>query len=759
VARRLHYHFSGIVQGVGFRPFIYRTAVSHELGGFVYNSPGGVVVEVEGPDAALDSFLTDVIRHPPPLADIAGYSSREVDPRGDREFLIIPSNTEGERTVHITPDTATCDECLRELFDPGNRRYRYPFINCTNCGPRLTIINGTPYDRVNTSMNCFPLCPHCREEYENPLDRRFHAEPNACPRCGPSLRLLDGEGVVIPSEDPVQAAIDRLREGHILAIKGLGGYHLAVDGTNEAAVAELRTRKFREEKPLAVMVKDLGTAERIAHIDEEGKDLLRSPQRPIVLLKKKPATSLAPSLAPGLQTLGIMLPYTPLHHLLLEKDFPALVMTSANQTDEPICIGNREAVDRLKGIADFFLVHDRDILIRCDDSVAMTINGAGQMMRRARGYAPKPIALNESYPSVLAVGPQMKATVCIVKDNHAFMSPHIGDMATPEARDFHHETVDIMKKIAECSPTVVACDLHPDYYTTRVARKMEGVEVIPIQHHHAHIVSCMAEHRLTGEVIGLAMDGTGYGMDGRIWGGEFLITDLVSSRRMGALATMLLPGAEKAIREPWRMAASLLKDAFGNRWIDAAVRLNLRTSVDEYRMIDRVMHYRFNTPETSSLGRLFDGVAALLGLRHQVSFEGQAAMELEGLVEIASCTTLPFHVENRGEMMILNLLPAVKTIAEERCAGRSSEELAAAFHATLAVSFAQVAGKIRDFSGINRIALSGGCFQNRILTEQCVTELTRAGFDVYTHRAVPTNDGGVSLGQAVSVAATIRQKQ
>lgn len=731
-------------------------ATSHSLSGFVHNSPEGVIVEVEGSDTALDAFLTDVIMYLPPLADIADYSYSEVDARGDREFRIIASNTDGARSVHITPDTATCDECLRELFDPNNRRYRYPFINCTNCGPRLTIINGIPYDRVNTSLDCFPLCPECRGEYENPLDRRFHAEPNACPRCGPHLRLVDGAGTTIPSNDPALTAVDMLQHGNILAIKGLGGFHLAVDAANDTAVANLRFRKFREEKPLAIMVRDLHDAEQIAEINDAEKELLTSSQRPIVLLRAKKATFLSSSIAPGMNTLGIMLPYTPLHHLLMEKHFRALVMTSANQTDEPICIGNREALSRLDGIADFFLIHDRDILVRCDDSIAMTINNSQSMIRRARGFAPKPIALNEPYPSVMALGPQLKATVCIVKNNYAFLSPHIGDMATPEARDFHDETIGIMKNIAECAPTVIACDLHPDYYTTRIAHTMKEVDVLPIQHHHAHIVSCMAEHRLSGEVIGLAMDGTGYGTDGRIWGGEFLITDLVSSRRVGSLASILLPGSEKAIMEPWRIAASLLKKAYDDTWIDMASRLKLGSSEKEYAIIDNVINHRFNSPETSSLGRLFDGVAALLGLRHKVSFEGQAAMELEALVTTVSSDILPFDINHDENMMILNLFPAIRTIVEKKLAGRPREELAAAFHITLAIALSTMAQHMRDRTGLNRIALSGGCFQNRILAEGCIKKLTQAGFDVYTHRLIPANDGGIALGQAVSAAARIK---
>ena len=557
--KRVRYLFSGVVQGVGFRPFIYRQAIQNKLAGFVQNRPDGVLVEVEGAAFAVDSFLASVRSNLPPLADVTNISALDIETKQDDVFQIIPSDIRGDGDVHIAPDVAVCPECLTEFFNPQDRRYRYPFINCTNCGPRLTIIKAIPYDRINTSMACFPLCPQCQAEYENPADRRFHAEPDACPVCGPQIRLLDGEGNPVDTADPIAAAISLLKEGKVLAVKGLGGFHLAVDAGSDEAVARLRSRKFREEKPLAIMVYDLAHAHRLAQIDAEEEKLLTSPQRPIVLLKKKNNNIIAEAVAPNVPHLGVMLPYTPLQYLLLEKYFAALVMTSANQVDEPICIGNREAVSRLQGIADYFLIHNRDILVRCDDSIVMVAGEKQQILRRSRGFVPRPVALAESFPDVLALGPQLKATQCILKGKFAFLSPHLGDLETPQARDFFHESLTLMKRITETDPSVIACDYHPAYYSTKVAAELDGVRVIRVQHHHAHIVSCMAENQISGDVIGLAMDGTGFGLDGHAWGGEFLVANETEFRRLGHLQYFVLPGGEKAIHEPWRIAASLLK--------------------------------------------------------------------------------------------------------------------------------------------------------------------------------------------------------
>ncbi|NPU86517.1 MAG: carbamoyltransferase HypF [Syntrophaceae bacterium] len=750
---RLAWHFAGIVQGVGFRPFIYRLARERSLVGFVQNRTDGVIVEVEGRPEAVRRFGADVLEALPPLADVTSVSSAEVPLRMDGDFRIAPSADAGKADVRLSPDVAPCPACLAELDDPRDRRYRYPFINCTDCGPRLTIIRDIPYDRENTSMACFPLCPSCRREYEDPLDRRFHAEPNACAACGPALRLLDGEGNPVASGNEIERAIDLLKDGRILAVKGLGGFHLGVDGENEEAVARLRLRKYREEKPLAILVRDLMAARRLADLRPEEEKLLTSPERPIVLVPKRPGIPLAPSVAPGMATLGIMLPSTPLQHLLLKGAFPALVMTSGNQTDEPICIGNREALARLRGIADFFLVHDRDILVRCDDSIAMVAAGGPAIMRRARGYAPRAVALRRRYPPVLALGPQVKATVCIIREDAAFLSPHIGDLETPQARDFHEESIALVQRITECDPVRIACDLHPGYYTSRIAAGLADRQVYRVQHHHAHIVSCLAENRADGPVIGLAMDGTGYGADGQAWGGEFLVATETDFTRAGHLKPFSLPGGEKAIREPWRTAASLMREAFGSSWPEAARRAGILPEDTSPELLERIMDSGLAGIRTTSLGRVFDGVSALLGPRRRVSFEGQAAMELEALAGQEKGRLLAFAVGEENGAFVLDLFPAVRELVDLLSRGVSPAALAAAFHSTLAVSFTALAGRIRETTGLNTAALSGGCFQNRRLLEECTASLEGAGIEVLRHRLAPANDGGIALGQAVIAAA------
>ena len=760
--RRIRYLFTGIVQGVGFRPFIYRVAIKHRLGGFVCNTPEGVTLEVEGPAARVEKFASEVLKSFPPAADVSSVSSSDVAVLGETDFRIVASEQEGRKKVLISPDIATCADCLREMKDPRDRRYRYPFINCTNCGPRLTIIRDVPYDRANTSMACFALCARCRAEYENPADRRFHAEPNACPVCGPGLWITDETGDPLPlgpSRDPVKKAVELLLAGHILAVKGLGGFHLAVDATNEEAVRNLRSRKYREEKPLAIMVKDIEAASRVARIGRAERELLLSPQRPIVLCRKRDTRIIAFSVAPGVPNQGIMLPYTPLHHLLLEKNVPALVMTSANQVDEPICIANREALSRLKGIADFYLFHNRDILVRCDDSVATVIGKVPVLMRRSRGWAPKPVTLKRSYPEVLALGPQLKATLCILKGGLAYLSPHIGDLETPEARDFHRESLRLMERIAECRPDVIACDLHPAYWTTRLAEELPHSEIIRVQHHHAHIVSAMAENGLSRKMIGLAMDGTGYGPDGTAWGGEVLVADEIDFLRAGHIRPYPLPGAEKAVKEPWRVAASLLRESFGEAWRDVAGKLPLGEREGHFDVLENMMAQGFNSPLTSSLGRVFDGVAAILGTRQAVSFEGQAAMELETLASGQTRKSYPYEIMQDGDKTVLDLRPLVRAIADDRIKGKDPAAIAAAFHKAIVRALVAMAAAVREQTGLGKAALSGGCFQNRVLLEGTVQELEKAGFEVYTHQMLPANDGCIALGQAVVAAARIEARR
>jgi len=757
VIRRVCYRFTGIVQGVGFRPFIYRLAVARGLTGFVQNSTEGVVVEVQGQDGAIEAFLSQARSQTPPLAEIYDIASEEVPVREEGTFRILESSFTGRQDVHISPDIATCDECLGELFDPGDRRHRYPFINCTNCGPRLTIIKDIPYDRMRTSMAVFPLCEQCGKEYADPADRRFHAEPNACSVCGPKLTLLDGEGREVPCEDTVAETIRLLKSGSVMAVKGLGGFHLAVDAGNDEAVRDLRKKKFREEKPLAIMVADIRTAEDLAVITEEERRLLTSPSRPIVLVEARRPSPVSSLVAPGMSTLGIMLPYTPLHHLLLRGGFTALVMTSANQTDEPICIDNEEALQRLSGIAEYFLVHNRDILVRCDDSVSMAARGRPFVMRRSRGYAPRPLLLREELPEVLAVGGHLKSTICVLKQGgFAYLSPHIGDLETPLARDFLHETIERMQHIVQCRPRIVACDLHPRYYSTRAASQLDADEVVHVQHHHAHIVSCMAENRATGRVIGLSMDGTGYGEDGQIWGGEFLVADEEGFERAGHLRYFALPGGEVAIKQPWRIAASLIRQAYGSEWADVASLLGILPAGISCESLDKILEARQYSPFCSSLGRLFDGISSILDLKQSVSFEGQAAIELESAARPETGDILPYAILEQGAALILDPAPMVRTIVEMRLEGIDYLELASSFHRTLEKAFIDMVRRIRERTGIDRAALSGGCFQNRILLEGCADGLEREGFTVLTHQRVPTNDGGISLGQAVVAGTKVK---
>jgi hydrogenase maturation protein HypF len=607
-------------------------------------------------------------------------------------------------------------------------------------------------------MSCFGLCANCLDEYKNPADRRFHAEPNACPVCGPQLKLLDSSGQPVQTDDPVQSAIDLLSSGHVLAIKGLGGFHLSVDAGSDEAVKKLRSRKYREEKPLAIMARDISQAKRIVKISKEEKILLTSRQRPIVLLRKIKSDLISGLVAPDVPNLGIMLPYTPLHHLLLEKNFTALVMTSANQVDEPICISNREAFDRLRGIADYFLVHNRDILVRCDDSIAFVADKTPRLLRRARGYVPQPLQLRDSYPQVLALGGQLKTAQCILKDRFAFVSPHIGDMETPQARDFFHESITLMKRITKSDPQIVACDYHPSYYSTKAAQELHAAKVIKVQHHHAHIVSCMAENKIEGKVIGLAMDGTGYGMDGNAWGGEFMIADETGFERFGHLQYIVLPGGEKAIHEPWRIAVSLLKAAYGPSWRETALRWNLVPDQNSYDLLDKIIDGRINSPLSSGLGRLFDGVAALIGAHRQVSFEGQAAMELEMLATDSLGQAYPFDLlRDKDKPYIIDTGAMIKAIVADLEAGRSPAKIAASFHQTLIEAFTAMADEMRKAAGLTRVALSGGCFQNKILLQGAIDKLRHSGFDVYCHKQVPANDGGISLGQAVAAASMIKK--
>ncbi|MBN2706923.1 MAG: carbamoyltransferase HypF [Deltaproteobacteria bacterium] len=775
--RRIRLNFSGIVQGVGFRPHVYRLAAGLNLSGFVCNRSDGVLVEIEGESPSLEIFLEKVVAERPAAAAINRLTQEELPPERisvkNPFFEIRASPKAGRQDFSVGPDLAVCDACLSELYHPQDRRYGYPFINCTNCGPRLTIVKDLPYDRRRTAMAGFPLCRRCQAEYDQPDNRRFHAEATSCPDCGPRLSLRDAEGNVLAEAGAALKLTGAfLRYGAIVAIKGIGGFHLAVAADNQEAVLLLRRRKHRETRPFALMVQDLEIAEELVHLNEDERRLLTSPARPIVLLEKKnpdPDNSgrrIAQAVAPGLAHYGIMLPYTPLHHLLFSAGLQILVMTSANRSDDPIVIDNQEAFTRLAGIADYVLIHDRDIIVRLDDSVTMIIDHQERILRRARGYVPQALELTEYLPTVLALGADLKNSLCLINRQKAFCSPHIGDLDSPTARDFFHENINLLKKITGVTPQVIACDRHPGYYSRQIADQLAPARVIPIQHHHAHIVSCMTDNQIKGPVLGLAMDGTGYGLDGQIWGGEFLKVDENGFRRLGQLSYFPLPGGELAIREPWRAALALLFLIYPENWWSVAQKLRLTPPDFSQDHLQRLLSQRRNRPLTSSLGRIFDAVAALLGLRHSVTFEGQAAIELEAAATTCRDTAhtpevfggaVEKHGDRRGEVYYqLNLLPLLQKLVQRILQGDPPEKNARIFHDSLIQALMSLAMRLCREYNLKQIALSGGCFQNRLLLRGCLDWPKRPPeISIYGHLRVPTNDGGLALGQAVCAARII----
>lgn len=745
-ARRLD--ISGIVQGVGFRPFIYRLAVHHKLKGSVANNSSGVIVHIEGDSRKIDDFIIDIEGKCPPISRITGIKQSPAEYGGAGRFLIRDSETGSSPATLISPDIAVCDDCISELFDPENRRYRYPFINCTNCGPRYTIIDDIPYDRPKTSMRKFTMCRACGKEYDDPMDRRFHAQPNACFDCGPGVRLYDASGSLIKSDNVIKQTAEFLKQGAVVAIKGLGGFHLAADAANRKAVEDLRERKHREEKPLAVMVCDITDVRKIAHADHDEEGSLLSPERPIVILKKKEPNPLAEEVSPRNNYLGVMLPYTPLHYLLLSYGFKALVMTSANLSEEPIAIDNNEAFERLAGIADYFLIHDRDIYLRSDDSIVKKTAEELRVMRRSRGYVPVPVFLKNRGPRILACGAELKNTVCLAKDDKAFLSQHIGDLENAEAYEFFRLTVDHLKRILDIRPEIIAYDFHPDYLSTRYALDQEGVQKIQVQHHHAHIVSCMAENRLDGRVIGLSFDGTGFGPDNTIWGGEIMIAGIKDFTRVGSLSSVPMPGSGVAVKEPWRMAVSYLYDAFGEDMHGLDIPLLDNIDDSKLKIILDMIAKDINSPLTSSLGRLFDGVASILGVRNHVSYEGQAAMELEMLASGETGKIYDYEWVP-GDCCKVLPGPIIRGIVRDLKQGVAPPVISARFHSTLIRLFSDLCKDIRVGRDMERVVLSGGVFQNSILLKGLLQSLENEGFEVFTHSMVPTNDGGISLGQAV----------
>jgi hydrogenase maturation protein HypF len=762
----------GVVQGVGFRPFIYRLAGEYKLSGWVLNSTEGVIIEVEGSSVELEKFTSDITNRAPPLAVIEKIESSILPPIGHESFFIHTSKSREDKFVLISPDISVCTDCLKELFDPLDRRYLYPFINCTNCGPRFSIIKDIPYDRPKTTMSAFELCPECEHEYHNPADRRFHAQPNACPSCGPKVWLVSTKAPnsnIADGHEAIITAQYMLNEGVVIAIKGIGGFHLACDATNNSAVHLLRQRKNRVNKPFAVMAVSCKDVEEYCYVSQEEKSLLESPQRPIVLLRRRAGTPISDAVAPNNSQLGVMLPYAPLHYLLLEEmrkaiNNPLLVMTSGNMSEEPIAIENKEALERLSTLADVFLLHDRDIHLRCDDTVTRVFDGKEALIRRSRGYAPFPVRLKFRAKQILACGSELKNVFCATRDNYAFLSQHIGDMQNLETLNSFKSGVEHFKNVFRISPEVIAYDLHPEYLTTKYAMGLYQAEAkqaanklkfVAVQHHHAHIASCMAENGLHEAVIGIAFDGTGYGDDGQIWGGEFLVADYKQYKRRAHFKYVPLPGGDNAIRKPYRMALSYLDEL-----PKASIKdLDISDRIDplELSIVKKQIENRINSPLTSSCGRFFDAVSSLLGVCDVNGYEGEAAIDLEMLADENYEGKYFWPISASKFPVIINHNPVLYDIICDLRIGVPVTIISAKFHNTVAAMISEVCGLIRDKDGLNQVALSGGVFQNIYLLKRAISLLKDAGFDVYVHNQVPCNDGGIALGQAVIANAMVTE--
>jgi len=734
----------GIVQGVGFRPFIYNLATASNLTGTVFNTSQGVIIEVEGPSDLVNDFINNISKTAPPLAVITDIQSSDIAVTRIAGFNILKSENRENISTLISPDVAVCDDCLRELFDPKDRRYQYPFINCTNCGPRYTIIDNIPYDRPYTSMKDFKMCAECQAEYDDPTNRRFHAQPNACPKCGPKVQLFDSEQNLQDAEDPIIATREKLKEGKIVAIKGLGGFHLAVDATNNDTIQKLRKLKGRDEKPFALMVRDVNVAQQYCSISNEEEQILQSYTSPILLLKRLPDCKFSESVAPGNDYLGIMLPYTPLHHVLFKNLDTPLIMTSANYSEEPICIDNDEAFERLGNIADYFLIHNRDIYLRSDDSVAIYLTNKMRYLRRSRGIVPQPVFIKSTGLPVLAVGGELKNTVCLLKDDKAFISQHIGDLENIEAYNSFKMTIDHLQRIFDVKPKLIVHDMHPQYFSTQWASDQSDIQTIAVQHHHAHLAACMAENQLTEPVIGIIMDGTGYGTDGTIWGGEILIGDYNNFDRFAHFERMPLPGGDAAIKSPWRTAISYL-----HRTFDSSIPNLPFMEEHDIQPIIEMIKKNINSPLTSSCGRLFDAVAAMGGGRQIIRYEAQAAIELMQAFESTNVRPFSFMIEQKNNHREILLQPIIRSVVRSIQNNESFPKISSRFHTTLVQIYLEIAKDSRIETGINDIILSGGVFQNMILFEHTILALKKENFKVYTHSQVPTNDGGISLGQAM----------
>lgn len=737
----------GVVQGVGFRPWVYRMAQLHNLTGWVLNSREGLVTHLEGGQAEIDAFVEKVKRNPPPLAKIESIAVKRAEPVGYSNFTIRASEEESDQVTLISPDIAVCRECLEEVFDRGDRRFGYAFTNCTNCGPRLSIIVDTPYDRHKTSMRKFELCERCRKEYEDPLDRRFHAQPNACPVCGPRVILLDSQGVPVQVEDAIEKTAALLRAGHIVAVKGLGGFHIAVDAKNGTAVNTLRNRKCRPHKPFAVMMKDCQTVRTYCHLSPAEEEALRAPEAPILLLRKRRGTAIDAGCAPENPYLGVMLPYTPLHALIFSRGSPdALIMTSGNRRDEPLVVSDDEAVRRLAGIVDYFMTHDRDIVTRNDDSVAILLDDRLRTLRRSRGFAPYPVQLPRKVKPTLAYGAELKNTFCLAGGERAFVSPHIGDLFNLETSRFFQELMEKFKRWFRIEPEVVVHDLHPGYLSTRLAQRTAGVRLVGVQHHFAHIASCMAENGLDCEVIGVAFDGTGYGTDGKIWGCEFMTVDYHHFERRGHLRYVPLPGGDAAIKRPYRTAITYLATLLGPEEVSL---LAGRVSPEELFTVERQVENRVFTTDTSSCGRLFDAVASILGICDTITFEAQAAMALEFAADGKLGRPYGYELVVNEGTLIADPKRLIEEIVRDSGKGVPVKEIARRFHATIVSFTVDICERLREMKGINKVALSGGVFQNSLLLHGLSSVLREHGFEVYTQNLVPTNDGGISLGQVM----------
>jgi hydrogenase maturation protein HypF len=753
----------GTVQGVGFRPYVYRLAAELGLTGWVLNDAHGVLLEVEGPDVDIESFVARLGPEAPPLAIVERLSVNAVEPTGEASFEIRASPRGEAADAPVTPDSATCAECLRELFDPFDRRYRYPFINCTNCGPRFTIVRGVPYDRPYTTMASFVMCPACQAEYNDPADRRFHAQPNACPLCGPMVRIAGATG----GTDALYHAAAALRDGRIVAVKGIGGFHLACRADDEDAVARLRARKHREDKPFALMCPTLDAASELVSLGKLERELLTGVARPIVLAPRLSRAPVAATVAPGAPELGVMLPYSPLHHLLLADTRCTLVMTSGNVSDEPIAFGDEDALARLDGIADVFLVHDRAIETRTDDSVLRVVSGSGPMfIRRSRGYVPAAIPLPvEAARPILACGAELKNTFCVAKGDRAWAGHHIGDLQNYETLRSFTVGVSHFERLFAVEPEVVAHDLHPEYLSTKYALGREGVELVGVQHHHAHLAACLAEHGVDGPAVGAIFDGTGYGLDATVWGGELLVGDITDFRRVGSLAPVRLPGGERAINEPWRMACAWLGATVEDEI--PAIPPGLEGVVDpaRWRLVAGIARAGVSSPVTTSVGRLFDAVAALCGVRAEINYEGQAAIELEAACDPGEMGAYELPVvdvdhrspasdeEGAGGFLQLDPRPVIRSVAADVAAGVAIGVVASRFHAGLAAATVQACTRAAEAAPTDAVVLSGGVFLNRRLVEAVAAGLQAAGLRVLLPERLPPGDGGISYGQAVVAAS------